>query len=186
MNWLFFLVGLTAALWAGGAAAQALADSLASDPLAPADSSAADSVQSDPLRPWLAWKDLGRAIAFRPLDGPADIVEKTEIIQDRLDALAGLKKPLEDRLKNPTDRLAALDIQLEVLEDLAQLQRGGDLELQQRLHDMRADRRRFELVQHPFQAALSDLQGEIDRLTDLMRHYQTRAADLRRREEKVR
>ncbi|NKB70499.1 MAG: hypothetical protein GKR89_25805 [Candidatus Latescibacteria bacterium] len=155
-------------------------------PVAVATDSTADSLRTDPLRPWLKWKDLGRAIALRPLDGPTDIMEKTEIIQDRLDALEEAKSPLQGSLQHPAERLAAIEIQLEVLQDLAQLQRGGDLELQQRLHDMRADRRRLEQAMRPYWAALADLQREIDRLNELLRHYQSRAADLRRKEEIIR
>ena len=55
------------------------------------DTVAQDSVSAvAPVSPayiWKTWADLSRAIELRKLDGPEDIIEKADIIEDRIDDL---------------------------------------------------------------------------------------------------
>ena len=102
------------------------------------DSAAAAPV--DPAYIWTTWKDLSRAIKLETLDGPEDIIEKADIIQDRIDDLAAERRQLVETRQEWSDKNTALETQLEVLEDLAKVQLGGDLQLQQRMHRMREGR----------------------------------------------
>ena len=146
-----------------------------------ADSSRVKKV--DPARIWTTWKDLSRAIALRALDGPEDILEKAEIIEDRIDDLASEHKRLKETAKEWKNRHQSLEIQLEVLDDLAEIQRGGDLQLQQRLHNLRVDLRKTAKRRTAFETSLKDLEEELGRLTKLLQHYQDKAEAIRRREE---
>ena len=91
--WLLLLAPAAnlANLWgqARGDSVQVAADttrvSTSPDTAVVADSSRA--IQGDPAFSWKSWADISRAIALRPLDGPEDILEKREIIEDRLDDL---------------------------------------------------------------------------------------------------
>ena len=140
----------------------------------------------DPALAWKSWKDLSRAIALRGLDGPDDILEKAEIIADRIDDLRQEQKQLKASLQEWSDRHQALELQLEVLDDLAEVQRGGDLQLQQRLHSLREDLGKATGRMQIFDASLKDLEQELDRLDGLAKQYAKKAEDLRRREEENR
>ena len=149
--------------------------------------SKADSTRAlDPAFAWTGWKDLQRAIALRPLDGPEDIIEKKEIIEDRLDDLAKEQDQLNRQAEEWQSRAQSLSIQLEVLDDLAELQRGGDLQLQQRLHTIRTDRRKAADRYKAYIKSLDELSGESQRLRALAAQYTQRADAIRRHEEKVR
>lgn len=140
----------------------------------------------DPLRPWRNWPPIDRAIELDALDGPVDIVEKTEIIADRLDDLQ-LEATRLDSVDGVWEaRVVGLSSQLEVLEDLADLQLGGDLQLQQRIESVRDDAIEAQRWRERIELAMTDLQ-------DLMGRWQQRAADydrqaqlLRRQEEESR
>ena len=97
-----------------------------------------NSAEVDPAYLWTIWKDLSRAIELQKLDGPEDIVEKADIIRDRIDDLTGERQRLATLLEEWADRHESLDIQLEVLEDLAMVQLDGDLQLQQHAQHTRA------------------------------------------------
>lgn len=152
----------------------------------PARSDSTHPQRVDPACAWKTWKDLSRAIGLRPLDGPEDILEKAEIIEDRLDDLRQEQGKLEASSKEWTDRRQALEDQLEVLADLAEVQQGGDLQMQQRLDGLRQNLR--EAVQRLgiVAGSLGDLQKELDRLTVLVKQYKDKAEELHRREEKDR
>ena len=47
---------------------------------------AADA-EENAINAWKQWKDIGPAIELRSLDDPSDILEKAEIIEDRVDKL---------------------------------------------------------------------------------------------------
>jgi len=166
-------------------------DTVGGDSLAAArqDSTKTDSTRGekvDPAHAWKTWKDLSRAIALRPLDGPEDILEKVEIIEDRIDDLLEEQKELETAWEEWDDRRQSLELQLEVLDDLAEVQRGGDLQLQQRMHSLREDLGKATHRMRVFKGSLKDLEKELDRLSRLEKDYREKAEDLRRREEEDR
>lgn len=149
------------------------------------DSVLADSTRARPIDPahaWKSWKDLSRAIDLRPLDGPEDILEKAEIITDRLDGLRQEQQKLKAVLEEWTNRRQSLEFQLEVLDDLAQVQRGGDLQLQQRLHGLREDLGKAARRMGILKGSLKELGKELSRLDSLAEEYNQKAAALRRRE----
>ncbi len=148
-----------------------------------------DSTRRQPIDPafaWKAWTDLSRAIALRPLDGPEDIGEKVEIIADRTDDLREEEQKLKTTLEEWQTRRQALELQLEVLEELAEVQRGGDLQLQQRQHGLREELGRAARRLRVFRASRAELARELERLEELAAQYREKAAELRRREEESR
>jgi chromosome segregation ATPase len=140
----------------------------------------------DPAQAWKTWKELSRAIRLRPLDGPDDILEKAEIIEDRLDDLGEARQELRTEAQEWEDRRQALELQIEVLNDLAQVQRGGDLQLQQRLHTLREDLGKAARRLGVLKGSLKELDKELYRLNGLVKEYNHKAAELRRREEENR
>ena len=191
---LMLLVALTIAADLSAAVAQQRvgADSTRADSAlvrqqADRDAIHADSTHSkNPAYRWKTWKDLSRAIAIRALDGPADILEKAEIVEDRRDDLLLEQEILQVQLNESKHRHQSLEIQLEVLEDLAEVKRGGDFELQQRLHNLRENIRKNERGIQGFAASLKEMEKELKRLADLVKEYKARAEDLQRYEEKDR
>ena len=166
------------------------ADTVGGDSLAVArDSVRVDSIRqerSDPALVWKTWKDISQAIALRPLDGPDDILEKAEIIEDRIDDLREEEEKLKASSKEWEERRQSLELQLEVLDDLAEVQRGGDLQLQQRMHSLRGDMGKAGRRIRVLTEALEDLDEELDHMTGLVVEYGEKSADLRRREEERR
>jgi hypothetical protein len=144
--------------------------------------SVSTATRVDPAYIWRTWKDLSRAIQLRDLDGPEDIMGKADIIKDRIDDLSEERKKLATARQEWSDRNDALEIQLEVLEDLAKVQLGGDLQLQQRMHRMREGRsvagNRLEVMTR----SISDLDIEVGGLTEMVTQYKKQAVELRRRE----
>jgi prefoldin subunit 5 len=140
----------------------------------------------DPAYAWTTWKDISRAIALRPLDGPDDILEKTEIIEDRIDDLLKERQRMQEAIDEWKNRHQSLEIQLEILEDLAEMQRGGDLQLQQRMHSLREDLRKAAQRRSVLKKSLHELEEELARLRELVKQYQQQAAAIRRREEENR
>ena len=169
-------VGFALLFWWGGAgwvwAAQ--------QPIAEADSAEVQVV--DPLLVWRQWPPIDRAIALEPLDGPADILEKEEIIADRLDDLRAVAARHDSTHSIWSARHGATTARLEVLEDLADVQLGGDLQLQQRLESVREDAAVAEEWLDRLAAAGDALKQELARLEGLARSYQSRAEELRQEE----
>ena len=153
----------------------------AAEAAVPADSSRAASL--DPAYAWKGWQELSRAIELRPLDGPEDILEKVEIIHDRVDALRREGRKLEGGRREWMDREAALGAQVEILDDMARVQRGGDLQLQQRVHTLREDGREASRRILVLDQARRELRAEVLRLEGVAGRYEEAAETLRRREE---
>ncbi len=150
------------------------------------DTTAQDSVSAatfvDPAYIWKTWTDLSRAIQLRRLDGPEDIMEKADIIRDRIDDLSEEREKLTTARQEWSDKNDALEIQLEVLEDLAKVQLGGDLQLQQRMHRMREGRNVAANQLELLTRSISELDIEVGGLTEMVTEYKKQAAELRRRE----
>ena len=186
----FLLLFLMAAeVEAAGRSAAVEADSAEVNPAALRDSSRVDStrlVNVDPALAWQGWKDLARAIALRPLDGPGDILEKAEIVQDRIDDLQEERRKIEEVGEEWEERRQGLELQREMLDDLAELQRGGDLQLQQRMHGLREELGKASRRLRILEGSLGDLGRELDRLNGIVKQYAEKAEDLRRREEEER
>ena len=172
-------------IWLAGMIA-VLALPVRSQPLPDIDSTAVDdasTLRRDPLWAWQDWPPIGRAIALEKLDGPADILEKSEIIADRLDGLVREETRLDSIGATWGTRHLALAAQLEVLEDLADVQLGGDLQLQQRIDRARDDALDADDRVARVSASREALQAEALRLRDLAADYRRRAEELRRQEE---
>ena len=154
------------------------------------DTVAQDSVSAvAPVSPayiWKTWADLSRAIELRKLDGPEDIIEKADIIEDRIDDLSQEREKLATARQEWADKSDALEIQLEVLEDLAKVQLGGDLQLQQRMHRMREGRSVAANQLEILTRSISELDIEAGGLTEMVREYKKQAEELRRREAELR
>ena len=135
---------------------------------------------------WKTWADLSRAIELRKLDGPEDIIEKADIIEDRIDDLSQEREKLATARQEWADKSDALEIQLEVLEDLAKVQLGGDLQLQQRMHRMREGRSVAANQLEILTRSISELDIEAGGLTEMVREYKKQAEELRRREAELR
>ena len=167
-------------------AESAAPDTAGGDSLSAAHQDSARQQKIDPAYAWKTWKELSLAIALRALDGPDDILEKAEIIEDRRDDLLEEKEKLNAASKEWEERHQALELQLEVLDDLAEIQRGGDLQLQQRMHSLREDRGTAARRLRVFKGSLRDLDKELDRMAGLAEEYRGKAEDLRHREEEGR
>jgi hypothetical protein len=150
----------------------------------PPGDSAGVRLRLDPLWTWATWPDIGPAIALETLDGPADILEKEEIIADRIDALVAEDGRLDTVEITWRDRSLALAAQLEVLEDLAGLQIDGDLESQQRLDAIRQDLLEAQRLVARVEGSRAGLSQQLVKLQALSLDYRTRAARLRTREER--
>ena len=190
---LVYILAATTLITFGAAkltAQPAAAKPAASDSLSRAAMKAAavDSTRArrDPAFSWMSWQDLTPAISLRELDGPEDILEKADIIKDRLDALSSEQELLGAVLTEWKDRQSSFAIQIEVLDDLAKIQRGGDLQLQQRLHNMREGRRVAVQRVQLLTKAIALLKVELVRLQDLIEDYNRTAEQLRRQEEEDR
>ena len=155
------------------------ADSAAAE-VASEDSAAATPV--DPAYIWTTWKDLSRAIKLETLDGPEDIIEKADIIQDRIDDLAAERRQLAETRQEWSDKNTALETQLEVLEDLAKVQLGGDLQLQQRMHRMREGRSVAANKTDVLTRSIRDLDTVAGGLEEMVTDYRKKASELRRLE----
>ena len=139
-------------------------------------------VSADPVWAWTRWPSIDVAITLAPLDGPQDILEKQEIVADRIDALVDETARLDTLAGAWQARHVAMGA-LEVLEDLADLQLGGDLEFQQRLENVREDALQAAgCVAIPLDARAA-LANEVALLRVLSEDYGHRAARLREEEE---
>ena len=159
------------------------ADGIADTLSAPADTARA---RTDPAWAWWTWPPITAAIAIAPLDGPQDILEKDEIIADRIDALVDEAARLDTLAMAWQARSVAMTAQLEVLEDLADVQLGGDLEFQQRTESVREEVVQAAGQVATFAATRAALGDELIRLRSLSETYRQRAARLREEEESSR
>ena len=142
------------------------------------------SARSDSIRrhAWRNLKGIGPAVALAPLDGPEDIEEKIEIIEDRMDALLIEKKKLERILEILILSRQSREIQIEVLEDVSDINRRSDIQRQQRLHDLQQQFNRISRRVRAFERSLSDLENELVRLQKLAKQYRKQAETLQKNE----
>lgn len=142
------------------------------------------SARDDSLRysSWRGLPTIAPAIAVAPLDGPEDLREKIEIIEDRIDLLATERKRIVYALKALTQSRQAQELQLEMLEDLSQINCESDVQLQQRLHDLQHQLsqyiRRIQAYEHAFAA----LENELDHLKGFAQQYRLQTEDLLKKE----
>ena len=158
----------------------------------PGTSSAADTSSGerggegraeDPVQAWRQWKRINRAIALEELDGPDDILAKEEIIEDRIDDLTEEDARLQQNASQWDARHEATSVQLEVLDDLAEMQLGGDLQLQQRIDDVREQIREAAQWLERFGSSREDLALEVASMRKLADKYRQTAEEIRTREE---
>ena len=147
---------------------------------------AAAGDQGDPVTAWKRWKDISDAVALRPLDGPTDIVEKAEIIEDRVDELTREAGRLRQERQAATQRLTSLEDQREILRDVAEVHQGGDTEMRQRLHDLAERIQRERQQMEAYGRSVTDLGKELDRLRGLASQYRAKAEEIRRKESQSR
>ena len=139
-----------------------------------------DSIQ---LQAWRSLKDIGPAVAIAPLDGPDDIVEKIEIIQDRMDALLIEKRKLVIIVDLLTTGRQSQETQIEVLEDLSEINPTSDMQLQQRLHDLQQQFNTLSRRIRAYKHSLTDLENEYAGLENLSKRYQKQAQKLQKDED---
>jgi len=144
----------------------------------------ADSVE-DGINTWRQWKDIHKAIELRTLDDPADIIEKAEIIEDRVDELSREKNRLQLDRQTGTQKLRALEAERELLKDLAEVRHGGDFQTSQHLQELAERIQREEHLQKVREDSLEGLGKEIDELRKLAAQYRERAENLRNKERRT-
>ena len=136
----------------------------------------------DSITAWKQWKSIDAAIALRPLDGPDDIIEKAEIIEDRVDELKREKARLEKEIDLNRQKLQILRNQREVLRDLAEIKGGGDSQTRQRLHDLAERIRREETLLKKRKETVAELETELARWKNLAAEYREKARLLKVKE----
>lgn len=143
----------------------------------------ASGVTAQPTVPdWRAWKDLTAAIAIAPLDGPDELLEKAEIIADRVDALARARRDLSARCTAIDLGLARIESQLEVLLDFAATRGSRVVEMRQQLHSLRSRRQELRGRAKTCAATLAELDATLTRRRDQHTDY-LRRVDAARRDE---
>ncbi len=133
----------------------------------------------DSINAWKRWKKIDDAIAPRPLDGPEDILEKAEIIEDRVDELKREKARLDKELEFSRQLLQNLINQKEIIEDLAEVQQGGDTQSRRRIHDLTDRIQREEELVKERKESISGLQTELSRMSTLAASYREKAKNLK-------
>ena len=132
----------------------------------------------DAITAWKRWKSIEAAIAVRPLDGPDDIIEKAEIIEDRADELKGEKARLEREADLNRQKLRTLRSQREVLQDLAEIKPGGDSQTRNRLQDVAERIGREEMLLKMRRQSVAELEEELVQMKKLAVKYREKARDL--------
>jgi len=132
----------------------------------------------DAITAWKRWKSIDAAIAVRPLDGPDDIIEKAEIIEDRADELKGEKARLEREADLNRQKLRTLRSQREVLQDLAEIKPGGDSQTRNRLQDVAERIGREEMLLRMRLQSVAELEQELIRMKGLAVEYRKKAENL--------
>lgn len=133
----------------------------------------------DSVAAWKRWKSIEAAIALRPLDGPEDIIEKAEIIEDRADDLAREKARLEVETTRGREQIQRLEDQREVLRELEEIRLSGDLRSRQRLQDISERIRREEALLKRIGESVVGLEEELARMSALAAEYREKARLLR-------
>jgi hypothetical protein len=132
----------------------------------------------DATTAWKRWKSIEAAITVRPLDGPDDIIEKAEIIEDRADELKGEKARLEREADLNRQKLRTLRSQREVLQDLAEIKPGGDAQTRNRLQDVAERIGREEMLLKMRRQSAAELEEELVQMNELAVEYREKARDL--------
>jgi predicted nuclease with TOPRIM domain len=134
----------------------------------------ADS-DDDAIFAWKKWSSIDAAIALRPLDGPEDIREKAEIIEDRIDELKREKARLEREIDLSNQKLQSLRNQKAVLQELEDVKMGSDSQGRQRLQDLSERIRREEHLLKMKRKSLAELEVWITKMTNLAAEYREKA-----------
>ena len=140
--------------------------------------------EEDLATAWKQWKDISSAILIRPLDGPEDILEKAEIIEDRHDQLTRERNRLKEAREKESRRLESWENQREVLQELESFGRGKDLESRQRLLDLTEQIQQERNLLARLDESLEEIEGEISKYHQLANQYRDKAKHLRVQEEK--
>jgi len=143
---------------------------------------AAAGNEQERITAWQRWKDIGPAIALDPLDGPADILEKVEIIEDRVDELVKEKARLEKEIELNRQQLFILRNQRQTLQELSQIQPQGNSQTSQRLHDLTERINREENLLRIKNESIAGLRRELTHLQTLAAEYREKAKRLQREE----
>jgi len=139
----------------------------------------------DPITAWKRWKNIDAAVAVRSLDGPEDIIEKAEIVEDRVDELAREKKKLEKRVAGGRKKIRTLQDQRAVLQDMSEIQFGNGARNRMRLHEVDRRIRKAESMLKTEQQSLSELTRVLERMKMLAADYRKKAERLRTKESGV-
>jgi prefoldin subunit 5 len=131
---------------------------------------------------WKRWKDISRVIELRPLDDPSDILEKAEIIDDRIDELTREKSRLEKWLSDLRRQDQTLREQRSLMQELGEMNQGGDFQTRQRIHELTDRISQGEGLIAAIRKSLDELQAETNRLRVLSAEYRRVAEQLRLRE----
>ena len=136
----------------------------------------------DAITAWKRWKSIEAAIEVRPLDGPDDIIEKAEIIEDRADELKGEKARLQTEAELNRQKLQTLRRQRESLQDLREIKPGGDSQTRNRLYDLAERIGREERLLKMRRESAAELEKEFAHMNELALEYREKARDLMIRE----
>ncbi len=130
---------------------------------------------SDSATAWKRWKDISAAIALRELDGPDDIIEKAEIIDDRVDELRRENERLKKEILKRRQRLDGLLSQKDSLQGIADIKMGGDFQMRQNLSDI-SDRIQATTGQiEAYGNSQAELEKQINRMSKLAMSYREKA-----------
>ena len=138
--------------------------------------------KKDPLTAWKNWQSIEAAIALRPLDGPEDIHEKVEIIEDRVDDLVREKSRQQSELDMHAKELATLYNQRAVLKELSEIRLGSNTQTRHRLHALAERIQRKEAQQGMMQKSNKELDEEIARLQSRIIQYNEKSRNLKDKE----
>ncbi|MCB1152150.1 hypothetical protein KDL45_00770 [bacterium] len=136
----------------------------------------------DDIDGWRTWKSIDAAVQLRDLDGPEDIIEKAEIIEDRADEQRRELTRLAEAQEHDQDRLKTLREQRELLQDLSELQFGGDGQTRSRLQNVDERIRRQEARLDRRAKSMLDLESAWQQTTQKAAAYRVKAEQVRARE----
>ena len=136
----------------------------------------------DSITEWKRWKSIEAAVTPRPLDGPEDIIEKAEIIEDRADDLEREKARLEVEAQRGRERLRRLEDQRGVLREIEEIRLSGDSRSRQRLQDISERIRREEALLKRIGESVAGLEEELARMSALAAEYREKARLLKIKE----
>jgi chromosome segregation ATPase len=139
---------------------------------------------AESIRAWAKLPDISKAIALRPLDDPADIIEKAEIIEDRIDALVKEKERLAKWIQEIEATQQQLQEQRRILEEVAELHRRSDSSFRQRRAQLTERISHNRTLLESLQKSCHDLQVEIERERRQAEDYRKKSQHLKMQENK--